>query len=110
MAGPESPGGERLPALMGTRAEAMQRLKVGVAGLLLVLFVVAMASSIVHTTREADDTGAAVTPSETTAGAANDPLVDIGVAPELPGDAEDVAVPDLPADQMPPEAQGAKGE
>lgn len=110
MAAPEAAGGERLPGLMGTRAEAMQRLKVGVAGLLLVLFVVAMASSIVTTTREADDTGAAASPSEAPAAAANDPLVDIGVAPELPGESEDVAVPDLPSEQMPPEAQGANGE
>lgn len=90
--------------LMGTRAEAMQRLKVGVGGLLAVLFIVAIASSVLQSTREAQDADSAVTAQQSTTETTNDPLVDIGVAPELPGETQ-VIVPDLPAEQMPPEAR-----
>lgn len=100
--------GEIAPGLMGTRAEAMQRLKVGAGGLLGVLFVVALASSVIQTTRGAEDTPVAAA-SEANPEAANDPLVDFGVAPELPSDSESI-VGDLPADQMPPATPAPAGE
>ncbi|WP_066555802.1 hypothetical protein [Croceicoccus bisphenolivorans] len=105
----DNASGLKASGLMGTRAEAMQRLKVGVGGLLAVLFVVATASSVIQSTIDADDTGTAVAKPEVKTESANDPLVDIGVAPELPGETQ-VVVPDLPAEQMPPEAQEAAGE
>ncbi|MBB3988959.1 hypothetical protein [Croceicoccus naphthovorans] len=99
MAGP--PSGS-MAGLHGTRTEAMQRLKVGVGGLLAVLLVVALASSIMQSAQQAEDTDPAVVAQEQQAEPANDPLVDIGVVPELPGEAQ--VVPDLPAEQMPPGA------
>lgn len=104
----EPPKGELAPGLMGTRAEAMQRLKVGAGGLLGVLFVVALASSVIQTTRGADDTPVATAQAGQTE-AANDPLVDFGVAPELPGDDESI-VGDLPPEQMPRASQAPSGE
>lgn len=90
--------------LLGTRAEAAQRLKVGVGGLLAVLLVVTLASSIAQMTRNSDQDTATPTAAEPAPENANDPLVDIGVAPELPG--EQPVVQDLPAEQMPPETRG----
>lgn len=92
------------PGLLGTRAEAAQRLKVGVGGLLSVLLVVTLASSIAQMTRNADDAAAPATATDPAPENANDPLVDIGVAPELPADQP--VVQDLPAEQMPPETRG----
>lgn len=90
--------------LMGTREEAMYRLKVGVGGLLIVLLIVAIASSILQTAQQADDPARQMAQDEGNE-PAKDPLVDIGVAPELSGDqAKPIIVPDLPAEQMPPEA------
>lgn len=109
MAVTEPPRRESVPGLMGTRAEAMQRLKVGAGGLLAVLFVVALASSVIQTTRGADDTPVAAASEAGQTEAANDPLVDFGVAPELPRDDESI-VGDLPAEQMPPATQAPAGE
>ncbi|RVQ66425.1 hypothetical protein EKN06_10390 [Croceicoccus ponticola] len=100
-----SAGVETGSGLFGTRGEAMHRLKVGVGGLLSVLFLVAIAGSILESAQKADETGTTTTQQETANEQSSDPLVDIGVAPELPG-SEAVVVPDLPADQMPPAAQG----
>lgn len=97
-------GATRPGGLHGTRAEAMQRLKVGVGGLLSMLLVVALASSIMQRAQEAEDPEVVPGKVEPSKAPANDPLVDIGVVPELPGDKE-VVVPDLPSDQMPPEVR-----
>lgn len=87
--------------LLGTRAEAAQRLKVGVGGLMMVLLVVALASSVLQMTRDAEDGAVAAPETQAAEESGSDPLVDIGVAPELPGDQP--VVQDLPAAQMPPE-------
>ncbi|WP_144097656.1 hypothetical protein [Croceicoccus sediminis] len=99
----------RSSGLMGTKEEAMYRLKVGVGGLLVVLLIVAIASSILQTAQQADDPSMQAA-NEQGNEPANDPLVDIGVAPELPGDQQQqqmqqqpIIVPDLPADQIPPD-------
>lgn len=105
MASPTANASDAGKGLLGTRAEAMHRLKVGVGGLLAVLLMVAIASSVLQSAREAED---AATPAEVQAAKdaeTNDPLVDIGVSPELPKESA-VVVPDLPADQIPPEARG----
>lgn len=105
MAGPIDPTADRAPGLHGTRAEAIYRLKVGVGGLLGVLLVVAVASSILQRARDAEDPETQVA-QEQKPESASDPLVDIGVAPGLPGE-QQIVVPDLPAEQMPPDAGSA---
>lgn len=103
MAGPTVPFGDKGSGLHGTRAEAMRRLKVGVGGLVAMLLVVAVASAITDRTRDTEDPDTmAPGTSETVQEPASDPLVDIGVAPELPGQPQ-VIVPDLPAEQIPPD-------
>lgn len=109
MTASEPPTTAAAPGLGGTRAEAMQRLKVAAGGLLAVLFVVALASSVIQTTRDDDDTPVAAASKTGEAEAANDPLVDFGVAPELPRDGESI-VGDLPAEQVPPATQAPAGE
>jgi len=103
---PEPPIG-----LHGNRREAMRRLKIGVGGLLLMLLLVALASSIMQTARDTEEPGTPTAGEATESPEpANDPLVDIGVVPELPGEQQNQVVPDLPADQMPPEVQaGGQG-
>jgi hypothetical protein len=82
------PGG--MPTVREMRAEAVHRLQVGLFGLAGMLLLVGLANIIMDRAQLADDaaagTEAAITaalpsPSET---AAKDPLVDMGVAPELP--------------------------
>jgi len=102
---PPTPGNrEAAPGLTGTRAEAARRLKVGMGGLLSVLLVVAIASAILQSARDTEEPGSPAAGAESVAEPASDPLVDIGVAPEIPGKTQ-VIVPDLPAEQMPPEAR-----
>jgi len=86
--------------LTGTRAQAMQRLKVGLGGLASMLLLVGLANTIMQGRQTANAAGGTTPGGEVTA-PASDPLVDIGVVPELPGD--EVVVPDLPAEQMVPE-------
>ena len=85
------------PDLHGTRAQAMQRLQVGIGGLAAMVLIVGLASTIMQQARQSDDPAtpeAAGEPKDK----AGDPLVDAGVVPELPQ--EEVVVPDLPAEQM----------
>ena len=91
---------DREIALHGTREQAAQRLKVGLAGLFAMVLLVGFASTVIQQTRTTADPAEAVTASGEPAPPAKDPLVDMGVVPELP--VEDVVVPDLPEDQMVP--------
>ncbi|MBA4355261.1 MAG: hypothetical protein C0409_11275, partial [Novosphingobium sp.] len=68
------------------RAQAVHRLQVGMFGLAGMLLLVSLANVIMDRAKYLDDTAVnvaepAVSASETKA---NDPLVDMGVAPELP--------------------------
>lgn len=85
------------PDLRGTRAQAVQRLQVGIGGLAAMVLVVGLASTIMQQAREAEDPARPVAEGGGKA-KAGDPLVDAGVVPELPS--EQVIVPDLPAEKM----------
>ncbi|MBX7493719.1 hypothetical protein K3163_10910 [Qipengyuania sp. 1NDW9] len=73
--------------LGGTRAQAMQRLQVGVGGVVLMILLVGLASLIQDRTREVDAAAvpaAAPTTEPSAAPTQNDPLVEAGVVPDLP--------------------------
>ena len=73
--------------LSGTRAQKVQRLQVGIFGLVCMILVVALADIVVSRADETEASvvskiGPAVMPSEPAA--PRDPLADAGVVPELP--------------------------
>ncbi len=73
--------------LGGTRAQAMQRLQIGVGGVILMILLVGLASLIQDRTREVDASSvpaAAPTTEPSAAPVQNDPLVEAGVVPDLP--------------------------
>lgn len=74
--------------LAGTRSQAMQRLQIGLSGLVAMILLVSLANIILDRAQESDDLAvpeAAPTaaPSEAQA-AGRDPLADVGVVPDLP--------------------------
>lgn len=73
--------------LAGTRAQSVQRLQIGIGGVVLMVLLVGLASLIQDRTREVDAAsvpGAAPTTEPTAAPTQQDPLVDAGVVPDLP--------------------------
>lgn len=73
--------------LGGTRAQAMQRLQIGVGGVVLMILLVGLASLIQDRTREVDAAAvpaAAPTTEPSAAPKQNDPLVEAGIVPDLP--------------------------
>lgn len=73
--------------LGGTRAEAIQRLQVGLFGLAAMLLLISLASIILDRLKETESTvvqDTAVTDNAQAAPTNKDPLVDAGVLPELP--------------------------
>jgi len=69
------------------RAQAVHRLQVGMFGLAAMLLLVSLASVIMQRVQTADRSAIATLPtSSASAAPANDPLVDLGVAPEVPVD------------------------
>ncbi|MEN7536535.1 hypothetical protein [Aurantiacibacter flavus] len=75
--------------LAGTRAQKVQRLQVGIFGLVCMILVVALADIVVSRADETEasvvsETGPDVLPSEPAA--PRDPLADAGVVPELPAE------------------------
>lgn len=93
--------------LGGTKAEATQRLQVGLAGLGSMVLLVALASIIgsqADLAEEAAVPDAAPTTEPTDIAPQSDPLADAGIVPEISAEPDDpVEVADLPA----PAAQGA---
>ena len=86
--------------LGGTRAQALQRLQVGVFGLATMILLIALAQIIMNQAREAEarvvpEAAPTVAPSETPT-QASDPLADAGVGPDLPAEPQPTAaaVPD----------------
>ncbi|WP_240310943.1 hypothetical protein [Altererythrobacter sp. ZODW24] len=74
--------------LSGTRAQATQRLQVGLVGLATMILLVGLASVITERASESDaarvpEASATIDPEETPA-PSNDPLADAGVVPDLP--------------------------
>ncbi|GMM93274.1 hypothetical protein [Qipengyuania sp. MTN3-11] len=79
--------GEFAPPLGGTRAQAMQRLQVGAAGVL-AMFVLIGLVSVIENRAQQTEAGAvpeaASTAEPGTAAPRSDPLVEAGVVPDLP--------------------------
>lgn len=73
--------------LAGSRSQSMQRLQIGIGGVVLMVLLVGLASLIQDSTREVDAASvpaAAATTEPTEAPTQQDPLVDAGVVPDLP--------------------------
>lgn len=73
------------PTTRELRAQAVHRMQVGLFGLAGMLLLVSLANVIMDRAQKADDSAVSVAASAS-AEPANDPLVDMGVAPELPVD------------------------
>ena len=93
--------------LGGTRAQAMQRLQVGVFGLAAMILLIGLAQIIMNQAREAEAgivpeaaPTVAPSPTETTA---SDPLADAGVGPGLPDERQQQAQPTASPDARAPE-------
>jgi len=75
------------PGSRDLRAQAVHRLQVGMFGLAAMLLLVSLASVIMQRVQTADRSAIATAPSGSASVApGNDPLVDLGVAPEVPVD------------------------
>ena len=74
------------PSTRELRAQAVHRLQVGLFGLAGMLLLVSLANVIMDRAKQVDVTtsGSAAPMASASAAPANDPLVDMGVAPELP--------------------------
>ncbi len=88
---PEDEADPGMP-LGGTRAQAMQRLQVGVFGLATMVLLIALAQIIMNQAREAEarvvpEAAPTVAPSDSPT-PASDPLADAGVGPDLPAEPE----------------------
>ncbi len=92
--------------LGGTRAEAIQRLQVGLFGLFSMVLVVGVANIIYNRAQQTEELAvpeAAPTTEPTEAAPQRDPLADAGILPDLPAETEPEAeeegttVPDVPA-------------
>ena len=95
--------------LAGTRAQSVQRLQIGIGGVVLMVLLVGLASLIQDRTREVDAAAvpaAAPTTEPSAAPTQQDPLVDAGVVPDLP--AEPTSAPTQSPAQLP--GQGAASE
>ncbi len=74
------------PGSRDLRAQAVHRLQVGMFGLAAMLLLVSLASVIMQRVQTADRSAIAALPTSSASAAPNDPLVDLGVAPEVPVD------------------------
>jgi hypothetical protein len=76
------------PSPRELRAQAVHRLQVGLFGLAGMLLIVSLANAIMDRAKQVDvsapGNAAAMASASATAAPANDPLVDLGVAPGLP--------------------------
>lgn len=79
------------PSMRELRAQAVHRLQVGMFGLAGMLLLVSLANVIMDRAKYLDDTAVNVAAPDVSASEtkANDPLVDMGVAPELPVSGKD---------------------
>ena len=92
---PDPLGGAGFP-LAGTRAQSVQRLQIGIGGVLLMVLLVGLASLIQDRTREVDAAAvpaAAATTEPSPVSQQNDPLVNAGVVPDLPDEPAPVTEP-----------------
>ena len=102
--GPEE---DLAPPLGGTRAEAVQRLQIGLSGLAAMLLLVGLANIIQNRAQVSEATAvpeAAPTVAPAEAPPLTDPLADAGVVPDMPADA--TSVPDRDAAIVPERGNG----
>jgi hypothetical protein len=94
------------PSTRELRAQAVHRLQVGMFGLAGMLLLVSLANVIMDRAKYLDDTSVNLAEPMTSASetSAKDPLVDMGVAPELPVSGDGGKAPARPSS-----AAGAKG-
>ncbi|MCB2046554.1 MAG: hypothetical protein H6915_09240 [Novosphingobium sp.] len=90
------------PAYSSGRAEVMKRLQIGLVGLGAMLLMVALANVVMDRAKESDATtvpeAAATVEAKPSTPAVADPLVDVGVVPEMPAaPAAGAAPPTKPA-------------
>jgi len=91
-----APGVAEPAPLAGTRDQAMQRLRIGLGGLVGVIILIGLASLIYERANQTDAASvpdAAPTTEPTTAAPRNDPLADAGVVPDLPTEPSPSASP-----------------
>lgn len=93
--------------LGGTRAEAIQRLQIGLFGITAMILMVALASIIMDAAKKSEATAvpeaaATSSPDPSSTPSATDPLVDAGVVPDLPD-------PDAEKDRVSSGAVGSIG-
>ncbi len=85
---PDTAGDAPVTPLGGYRAQALQRLQVGVSLLLGIILIVGLANVIENRAKQSDEgavpEAAATVGPQPTAAPANDPLADAGVVPDLP--------------------------
>ncbi len=93
LAGDEDETTETAPAtapLGGTRAEAVQRLQIGVAGLGAMVLLIGLANVIMNQANQTESTvvpeAAATVEPEPVTVPQNDPLAEAGVVPDLPAE------------------------
>ena len=101
---PRDAGDAPTVPLGGTRAERLQRLQVGVFGIVAMVLVIGLADAVTSRMNETDATAvpeAAPTVMASETAAPRDPLVDAGVAPELPAVPTESPVP-TPTGDVPP--------
>ena len=92
-------------------AEVMQRLRVGIGGIVTVLLVVGLANVITDRVLRTEETTvpqAAPTVEPSAATPASDPLSDAGVVPDLPEQPEAEPIPEGPV--LPEQGEGATVE
>jgi hypothetical protein len=84
------PAGDSPAPLGGTRAQAVQRLQIGIAGLAAMVLMIALASVIMEQANRTEATSvpqaAATVAAESTAAPQTDPLADAGVVPDMPAE------------------------
>ena len=83
--------------LGGTRAQAVHRLQIGIAGVVLMVLLVGLASLVQDRAREVDASSvpaAAATTEPSAARTQADPLVEAGVVPDLPAEPKPAATQD----------------
>lgn len=117
MHGPADAGSSPLG---GTRSEALQRLQVGMSGILAIVLLVALADvvrdSADQTDSEAVPEASATVAADTVDAPPSDPLADAGVVPDLPADTDEAAeqtdpvLPEQGAGQVTPRQGGGNAQ
>lgn len=100
-------------SLAGTRAQSLQRLQIGLAGVAAMVLIVSVANVIVDRVKQTDaasvpEAAATVAPSPTPV--ANDPLADAGVAPEVSVTPKPTPTASSPPDQGNLDSAAPSGE